>query len=209
MIWLKKHKIVFVKIPKNASEAIAHHLFQYASSSEDVFTYDNGISQNIDLHHAKHCHMDVDYILKHNLATIDNRFIAVIRDPIERLLSLYLYRCRQNRYGIKSSPEDFRYRAQRGFIQDHAWQTQLQSTFLIGAKDKQYWFYEDLNHSMSSLARECEFSDVPIITINKSVQGINTKDLIDVFYDSITIKAVHKYWEEDFVLYEEVRNAKT
>jgi len=209
MIWLKQHKIVFVKIPKNASEAIAHHLFTYASSPEDVFTHDNGVQQNLTAPHVTHSHMDVAYILEHDLATVENRFIGVIRNPTERLLSLYLYRCRQNRYETKASPEDFRKRAQRGFIQDHMWQMQLQSTFLIGAEHKDYWLYDNLNAHMSSLAREYQFPDVPLMTINKSVQGVNTKDMISTFYDTTTLRAVHKYWEEDFALYDEVRNAKT
>jgi hypothetical protein len=204
MIWLKRHKLVFVKIPKNASEAVSHHLHMHMCRSEDVFTYDNGFGQNMVEPHSRHCHMDARYILGNNLADHDNLFVGVIRHPIERLLSLYLYRQRQRRYNTGISVEDFRYRAKEGFIIDHPWHMQLQSTFLDGADRHQYWSYDKLSTHITELSGESNFK-----TVNKSIPTKSTQDLIDVFYDDITRRVVHKYWQRDIDLYHEVINAET
>jgi len=210
MIWIKRHDFIFVKIPKNASEAASLYLQQNVSCCEDVFTLDNGFQQNIFPPHASHCHMDIKYMLDNHLCTNTNTFVGVIRDPHERLLSLYLYRCRQNRYGVKATPEDFRKRAYNGFIVDHPWQMQLQSTFLTGALHKEYWCYDNIHYHVSLLPRRFNFVERhPFQTVNKSVPNIDTKSLVDTFYDQHTRSAVDKYWADDIDLYHEVKNAET
>lgn len=204
MIWLKRYNTVFLKIPKNASEAIAHHLQTYMYAPEDIYTYDNGFGQNLLAPHDTHCHMDVKYILSNNLATADNTFIGIIRHPVERLLSLYLYRHRQKRYDTKISVEDFRTRTREGFIIDHPWHMQPQHSFLMGANKKVFWSYDYLPQHLLKFSGQQTFS-----VVNKSIPTKNTKDLINVFYDDATLKAVHKYWEMDIDLYYGVLDAET
>jgi hypothetical protein len=204
MIWLKKQKLVFVKIPKNGSEAIAMHLQTHLLSPEDVYTHDNGFDQNIADPHRTNCHMDVRYILGNNLCDSDNTFIGFVRDPIERLLSLYLYRHRQGRYSTPMSVEDFRSRAQEGFIQDHTWQMQLQSTFLSGTEHNRYLCFDNLDHYMKVLTG----IDAPMQRINAS-SSRKTRDLIDIFYDTPTLRSANKYWSDDVDLYHEVKDAET
>lgn len=207
MIWLKKHRLVFVKIPKNASEAIAAYLQTYAEP-DDVFTLDNGFYANIDEPHRTHAHMDMKYVLENRLADCNNTFLGVVRNPYERLLSLYLYRHRQRRYDTALSVDDFRLKAKGGYIQDHPWHMQLQSTFLNGTNGM-YICYDNLRYHIQLIARDCGFAKDILPVVNKSVNGLNTRDLVDIFYDDVTRKAVHKYWQSDFDLYNEIRNAET
>lgn len=206
MIWLKRHKLVFVKIPKNASESMAEYLRRYACD-DDVFTHDNGFDLNIDDPHRTHSHMDVSYMLRNRLVTTDNRFIAIVRNPLERLLSLYLYRHRQKRYATKISVDDFRERAKRGFIEDHPWHMQLQSTFLDGVSGE-YLCYDNLNTHVKELSVRYGFDLDTLPVINKSVKGVNTNDLVKSFYDDATREAANKYWERDIELYNGVKNAE-
>lgn len=204
MIWLKQHNLVFVKIPKNASESFSYY-FQKNASSEDVFTLDNGFYQNIDTPHREHSHMDASYILKHELATTDNRFIGVIRNPYERLLSLYFYRVKQKRYDNGVSIKDFRNRAREGVILDHEWHMQHQSSFLNGV-DGEYLCYDNLSTHAKILSRQYGFKSDMLPKINKSVSITDTKNLVDIFYDDVTIKSVYKYWERDIELYDRIRS---
>ena len=196
---------MFVKIPKTATEAMAAYLQPYAND-EDVFSHDNGFDLNLNDPHRTHSHMDMNYILKHGLATRDNRFVGVIRNPYERLLSLYLYRQRQRRYDSKLSVEDFRHRARSGFIEDHVWHMQLQSTFLDNGE---YWCYDNLHSHVKKMAREFNFYNDVLPFVNRSTVKYDTRDLIDTFYDNATRTAVNKYWERDIELYNEVKNAET
>lgn len=198
-----------MKIPKNASEAMSLYFQQNVASQEDVFTLDNGFSQNISPPHDTHCHMDVVYISRHNLCDVDARFVGIIREPLERLLSLYLYRCRQNRYGVKPSPEDFRKRAAKGFIEDHPWQMQLQSTFLSGASNISYWCFDRLDEHVAQLREELKYIEKAPLQIVNNSSNINTKSLIDIFYDSPTRDLVSKYWARDKELYNEIKHSKT
>lgn len=207
MIWIKRHKLVFVKIPKNASEAMADYLKAYAAD-DDVFTHDNGFDLNINDPHRTHSHMDVSYMLRNKLVTPDNHFIGIIRNPHERLLSLYLYRQRQRRYDTALSVGDFRERAKRGFIEDHPWHMQLQSTFLDGASSSEYLCYDHLDIHIQTLAYRYKFDKFILPVVNKSVKGVNTRDLVNSFYDDATYNAVNKYWERDIELYNGVKNAE-
>ena len=63
-------------------------------------------------------------------------------------------------------------------------------------KQTEYWLYEDVNEKFK------EFGDLGTHNISTKY---NTKDLIDVFYDTETLKATRKYWEEDIGLYESLK----
>ena len=205
MIHLKRYSLVFVKIPKCASEAIALYLQQAASTAEDVFTLDNNFSQNLSEPHVRHCHMDVRYMLQHKLCDNNNTFIGVVRNPAERLLSLYLYRQRQQRYDTSLSVEDFRQRASSGYIADHSWHTQLQSTFLLGATTKEYWCYNNLSNHITELRSRLNLKKADFQIINNS-SSTKTSELLSTFYDERTLSAVTDYWKDDFLLYNEIKH---
>jgi hypothetical protein len=204
MIWIKRHNFVFIQIPKNASESVFAYLKDNAES-EDVFTNVNGFDQNILDPHRLLPHMDASYVLKNDLAPITSLYIGIIRNPFERLLSLYLYRHRQKRYSSKLSVQDFREKANLGFIQDHPWQMQLQSSFLAGASNKELWCFDNLDKHIKIFSEKYYLTTSTLPIINKSTSHL-TKDLISTFYDKYTERVVKEYWHDDFDLYNELIN---
>jgi hypothetical protein len=186
MIYLPKRQKCFVLIPKNASESL-RELFK---DREDM------VRIKID----NNDHVDVNTAINAGIVHLDTKFIGIVRNPFERQLSLYLYRQRDKRYTEKLSVEDFRSKIITGCIKDHPWQMQLQCTYMEynGTNVGKWYRYENAAQSCA------EYGVLP--QINKS-SNRNTKDLVDVFYDADSKKAVETYWQRDFELYESVKNA--
>lgn len=184
MLYLRNICTAFVLIPKNASTSIRESL------NGEILTGPNDVQ-----------HIGISTAIENGLLTINNRFIGVIRNPIERQLSMYLYRQRQKRYSEKLSIEDFRNKIKLGAINDHLWQMQLQSSFMEYNKEiiGELWLYEEVNERFK------EFGTLKVK--NKSFSG-NTKDFIDIFYDKPTLKAVESYWRKDIELYNALRESR-
>jgi hypothetical protein len=207
-------KLAFMLIPKNASSSLRHYYgCKYTSSGEYVddllvMNYDSGVKRVCRFEHdlsgekVRNEHIDLQTIASQTLISDNTRVIAVIRCPIERQLSLYFYRHKhkkQQRYQTTElSVSDFRNRMREGFLlDDFSWQMRLQTWFTKHeTKQTEYWLYEDVNEKFK------EFGDLGTHNISTKY---NTKDLIDVFYDTETLKATRKYWEEDIGLYESLK----
>lgn len=216
MIHLKRYKWIYINVPKTGSESMRKFILENRLlQPEDQFSKYNtplGIkTQNIPSEHQNHSHMDVNYIRKHGISNlVDKRIVGVIRDPIERLLSLYFYRIRGRRYenpGIA----DFRQRAASGIIKDYKNQMQLQHTFLEldGVNIGEWWCYDFLEkHIQHDLIEYYGMKELlPIPHENRSVEEGRTKDFIDQFYDEDTRHAVETYWKKDIDLYERTYDA--
>jgi hypothetical protein len=207
-------KLAFMLIPKNASSSLRHYYgCKYTSDGEYVndllvMNYNNGIKRVCRFEHdlsgekVRNEHIDLQTITSQTLISNNTRVIAVIRCPIERQLSLYFYRHKhkkQQRYQTTElSVSDFRGRMKEGFlVDDFSWQMRLQTWFTKHeTKQVEYWLYEEVNEKFK------EFGDLGTHNISTKY---NTKDLIDVFYDTETLKATRKYWEEDIGLYESLK----
>lgn len=184
MIYLKTKDVLFISIPKNASSSFGTLLKPFA-----------------DIYSTKHLTLqEIQSITK---ISTDTKKIAIIRDPLERLLSLYLYRSKQRRYGDHlPSPNHFRIKILEGNgkLLDHKWQMLLQTEYMTKS-DGIWWDYKDID----TLARLLVDMQLPIV--NKSTT-IPYEQLIPVFYDAEILELVRKVYKADINLYNEIKNVR-
>lgn len=205
-------KLAFLLIPKNASSSIRTFFNipigksvpdgNFLDDNIRVFDF-NGVKLLTTDEYGKQKveHVDLDTALKFNLISSGARVVAIIRDPLERQLSLYFYRHRHKKYETPVSIDDFRSRVSKGYIEDSPWHMKLQTSFINNTSvDVEYWLYEDLNEKF------LEFGVLPHMNVSLDKTKFNTDLLISKFYDADTISAVKKYWRDDFILYEKLKN---
>jgi hypothetical protein len=172
-----------------------------------ITTYPDRISF-INCPPLEHSHVDVTFAIDRLGVPQDARFFGVIRHPLEKQLSLYLFRIVKGVYPIKPTPEHFRSLLVNGELEDHRyWQRQHQHTFLEYNEETigEWWLYEDVEMHLKNLMNEYGlFEKVPMQKLNSSPGS--KKDLIDVFYDSESKKQALKAFEKDMDLYERVKN---
>ena len=206
MIYIKRKNFVFIKIPKNSSSSITKLAIDKLLHHEDACSAFQQQAVNMVEPHGSHSHMDLQYIIDNNLATLSNNFYAIVRNPIERQLSLYLYRTRQKRIN-NPCVTDFRQQLLKGYITDHSWQMQLQSSYTTYNNiDYGTWFaYEQLPAFIAHL--ECLFETRLTLPMLNRSSVVSTSSLVDSFYTPQLKKIVSDYWANDIQLYENVKNA--
>lgn len=204
MIRIHRLKATFINVPKTGSTSVREFLIHNVVTPEDTVSYHNGNSLNIDSHRLN-SHYTQYFCVVNNFCMADDTFFATVRNPLERMLSLYLYRWRQGK--IESpSVTDFRRRLHEGsgWIQDHQpYQTQLQSEFLDTGT---WWCYDRLDEHIEDLIQRYSIEvKVPFGHHNKS-SSVPTYKLLDKFYDVATKTLVEDAQRVDFELYERVKN---
>jgi hypothetical protein len=189
-----------------------HYLYQnVCDQKEDIIThgfteYPERISF-INCPRLDHSHVDVQFAIDELKIPIDSKFVGVIRNPLEKQLSLYMFRILKNIYGVKPSPEHFRSMLDNGeLIDNRPWQTQHQHTFLEynGNGIGEWWLYDKIDDHLSEFMKEHD------ITERVSLQKLNAspgtkKDLINVFYDADTKMQAAKAFAKDIEIYEKVK----
>jgi hypothetical protein len=150
--------------------------------------------------------MDVEYVIKHRLAHETDRFIGIIRNPLERVVSLFLYRQKQG-FNKSLTAEDFKkIVTKHGYFPDRKWQNQLQSSFLTykGQNIGEWWLFDDIQKHIDEFSETHNIQiKVPLMWKNKSLpKNRLTKDYLSWFYDDAALKAVNKYYEKDIEIYE-------
>lgn len=147
--------------------------------------------------------MDTHYICSNDLIDADTMIIGFIRNPIERMLSLYLYREKQRRLDDLISPEGFSRFVFTQFESDHMWQKQTQLSFLKhdGIVKATPIRFDRAESTLQNLFETTK----PLPVCNKSTKSYNTSELISLFYTSDTLKKVTQYYAEDIELYESLK----
>jgi hypothetical protein len=215
MISIRKYKFNFINVPKNASTSIRRFFIDNVVGPEDRYTayYNTPTdhwSQGMGVH-APHSHMDVEYAVEHGLIDLNETIVGVIREPFERVLSLYLYRAKQ---GLISNPsvQHFRESVMSGYYPDTLWQNQEQHTFLEyqGKQVGTWWLFDNIQKHINQFVETygVEVKE-PLKWQNKSINGHDTKEFVDRFYNEDTRNAVNKYYEQDIELYNRIKNAST
>jgi hypothetical protein len=180
MIYLPKSNTLFINVPKNASTSFSTLLRDTATIFSD---------KHLTLYEIE------------NIITLPSsvNIVAIIREPFERLLSLYLYRIKQQRYNTRfPSPEDFRKRVKEGngTLIDHPWQMRAQSDYMPKERGT-WWSYKNIdklanNISTNNLQWENKSTSIPYSI------------LIPKFYDADTYELVKQKYQCDIYLYEEI-----
>jgi len=211
MIKIKRLGFNFINVPKNASTSIRRFFIDNVVQPEDSFsnyyeTEDETWSQNMDPVHADNSHMDSTYAIKHGLLDASEKVVGVVREPVERVLSLYLYRAKQALIGSPGVQDFRRIVSAHGFYPDFPWQNQLQFTFL--PEGGEWWLFDRISDHIETFVRDHGIRvKEPLKFQNRSLRDQKTKDFVATFYDAASLKAVHKYYEQDIELYNRIKNA--
>ena len=154
-----------------------------------------------------HSHIDSKYVVEQGIVPESAHFIGVIREPLERVLSLYLYRIRDGQYGpILPSPKHFQSQFVDGVFNDTPQQTQPQHTFL--PSNGEFWLYENINDHLIDLCSRYGIEvKEPLLRLNKSPG--DTKQLIKHFFTPELIESIRHKYAEDFELYERLKDVST
>ena len=220
MVICKKHKFVFIRIPKNASTSLATFFIRSYCDKDDIYTavgdaniHSRNVSQNlINKYRYKYrfIHLSLQELVDNDVIDEpflrDKKVIGCIREPLDRQLSLYFFL----RRGNKTSPEDFREMFSRGYCAGDPSNEIPQSeyTTLNGIDYGEHWLYDNLKDHLNDFIKDHQ-SVVRLQNYKSSLRNRMDKEkLIDEYYDQKTLDAVKRYYEKDFELYEELKNGK-
>lgn len=213
MISIRRFGFNFISVPKNGSTSIRRFFIDNVVQLEDVYAdyYQSETerwSRNLSSEHARYSHMDLQYAIDNDLIDPLETIVAVVREPFERLLSLYLYRFKQGALNEKPSVEHFRRSVADGYLPDQPWQNQTQASFLRynGKPLGKWWLFEDIDYRLVQfcLKRRIKMR-VPPRRQNVSLKSYETRDYLTTFYDKATTEAVARYYAEDIELYHKVK----
>ena len=212
MIYIKRLNLVFIKIPKNASTSFSNFLIETLVTNEDIYTntanhdfdLNNMTSQNIDATLAKQSHITYLEAVSNNLIPSAVNCYGIIRNPLERMLSLYIYRLQQKTYGnILPSTSHFQSLVKDGVFQDFYWQQTAQTAFLKGASNIQWLLYDNLASEVAAFTNKYAIAVSKFPTINRSV-GDKTH-LVTKYFTKDMIDCIRNCYIDDFNLYEELK----
>lgn len=229
MIYIKRFNVCLVEIPKTASTSLRKFFIKEVfRPGEDYITYHNNpdleldyatYRKNPDPNLARKVHVNSRYILKNKLAPPTAKFIAVIREPLERQLSFYLYICKL--YDTKNSlinPYDFKETYKKAnsipydnkkILIDIKGSMESQSSYINRSLNHEFWLYEDLDNHIEKFKNQYNIrSDAYIKKFNVTRPDSNTKDLIDMFYDDELKEIVRKQYADDVKLYNELKDGR-
>lgn len=191
---------------------MTHFLYENVCTEDDIISkivkLDSNSNSYVKIRNVAvpHTHVDSTYVIEHNIVPSDAHFICVIREPLERQLSLYLYRIRDGIYPVRiPSPEHFRSLFIDGRLKDSTQQMQPQSTFINKQLSHTYWLYDNVEKHLIDfcVTNNIEITS-PLQVMNRSPG--NTKKLVDIFYTEELKNQVREAYEEDFILYNKVLN---
>jgi hypothetical protein len=132
--------------------------------------------------------------------------VTVIRDPLERQLSLFFFKHRRN--PNDATVEAFRREYQLGYDQNDGSNSILQSEY--GKLDGQFvttpWLYDFIpEHLAHFSARRKSLPDTPLANFKSGIKP-ERETLIQDYYDKATKRAVEQYFAADFELYHQLKN---
>lgn len=214
MIRSDSHKFIFLRVPKNASSSLAQWLIMNYTDKDDIYTEvnDGGIPHR-GVNFMRKYHKDSHFIhmrlqelfdegVVHKGHLKDYETIAVIRNPLERQLSLFFFLSRL--HGYQPTVEKFRKDFAGGCHMEDTNNQILQTdyTTVNGVDHGTWWVYENIE----SHVREFEKKHGKAKSIlGKLKAGITPLDKINEFYDDKTRRAVYEYYQKDFNLYEALK----
>ena len=215
MVISDTNNFLYIRVPKNASTSLATFFVQNYCNANDKWTSigdsglkTNNISEEVIKKHRKQyrfIHLTLNEIIQEGVITEEDarkkKIIGVIRNPLERQLSLYFFLNRQSS-GTESVTQ-FRNIMQKGFYESDGSNGILQSDYLKIRDENvgEFWKYDNLDTHIKQFIEQYGKPDFPIKQFKSNIKPKN-KNLINEYYDAATRKAVETYFTKDFELYE-------
>lgn len=209
MVISDSNNFIFLRVPKNASTSLAEFFVKHMCDKNDKWTGigdarlpTNNISNEIISKYRvqyRFIHLTLEEIIENGVITendLAKQVITVLRNPLERQLSLYFFKNKGNR-----SPQSFRYIMKDGYYKDDGSNHILQTDYAKykGKDYATYWLYESIDEKLEEFAASRGLK-MPA-QLSKHKAGNNTNALIDEYYDAATRKAVLEYFKDDYEMY--------
>jgi hypothetical protein len=185
MIRMPNLRVSIVLIPKTGTTSVKNYILNNCINC---------------LEHPR-THITKNQSIDEKFSSADDRFIAVVRDPLELQLSRYFYRSRTGKIE-DHSPEDFKKRLKKG------------EGLLTGGEyyelAPQHWFVDDIDWLVpfpemetfySKFIEICGFSERQPFKILNSSNSIATRALMIYYYDAETKELAEHYHRQDIELY--------
>lgn len=216
MVICDSHNFTFLRIPKNASSSLAEFFVRNCCGPNDKYTEVNdcGIKSHnvprelIQKYRFKYrfIHLTLQELIDNNIINradaLQKQNIGVLRNPLDRQLSLYFFLKRKRNLSVQEFRDLFKNGAHASDPSNVILQTDYVS---VDGKDvADWWVYENINQKLD------EFVTSKNININKGLGNYKgqykPKDpsLIEQYYDQKTLDAVKRYYEKDFEKYYEL-----
>lgn len=220
MIISHSNNYIFIRVPKNASTSLATYLVKNYTEKNDIYTGigdskvpANNISQqliNKHRHEYRFIHLTLNEIISEGLISESDarnkKIFGVIRHPLERQLSLFFFKNRQDK--SKNTPENFRKMFADGYHKTDGSNHIIQTEYLkIGDEIVgEYWPYPLLTKRLHEFTSSMDKAPTYTLPAFKSNFKPKDNELINKYYDNKTRDAVLDYFHKDLVLYEKLLN---
>lgn len=216
MVICDTHNFMFLRIPKNASSSLAEFFVRNFCGPQDKYTEVNdcGIrSHNVPPQliqkyrdRYRFIHLTLQELIDNNIITREDAYkkqnIGVIRNPLDRQLSLYFFLKKRKNV----SPAEFRKLFENGCHVTDTSNLILQTDYVsIDREDVgTWWSYESVGEKLEQFVKNKSVNVQKGLQKYKSNIRPKKNDLFEQYYDQKTIDAVRRYYEKDFEKYYEL-----
>ena len=216
------HKAIFIHIPKCGGQSV-----------ENAFLSDLGLNwanrsplllmrnKNPDVGPPRLAHLTAEDYLRYHYASkdlFDDYYsFAILRNPVDRVLSMFNYLKIRTRLGTRMNFEDFvgewlaKQLSKTGidgtaYAGNQGWFVRPQTDFVLDASDqpmvKGLFFLETINENFGTIREKCQLrSDLP--HVNKSKKTATQNDL-----NPETRAIIRELYERDFAYFEKIAETK-
>lgn len=223
MVISKTYNFIFLRLPKNASTSLAAFFVENCCGADDIYTYignakisTRNVPPDVCKNYKKDhriIHLTLQEIVDSGVVdaefAMNAKTIAVLRNPLERQLSLFFFLSKEFKK-FDTSIKSFRKEFSNGcHITDPSNAiTQYDYCVLNGKNLGTYWLYENINEKLDSFVQENNIKVKNGLQQYKSNYRSrkDTDNLIKEYYDEATRRAVENYYSKDFELYESLKN---
>lgn len=189
-------KFIFIHICKNAGTSLNDYFLPYYDYNQEIKLQDNFFSE-----YKKEFHFTIKDICCHfkekNIDKDEFKFIVSVRNPYERMISIYNYRNIMMPFKEYVLKGHFKKNSRGG--RDYERMTKTQTFWLKDENDEINWnniiiikvetIEDDLKSCCNTLNIE-----------NNNLKKLNTsKNLLKNYYDQETKDYVYQYFKEDFI----------
>lgn len=221
MVICKTHNFIFLRIPKNASTSLAAFFVKNFCTNDDIYTYIGNAqvgSNNIDPRVVQRykqdhriIHMTLNEIVDESVIdpdfVMESDVIGVMRNPLERQLSLFFFLSKEFKLN-NTSVAEFRKQFKNGCHASDPNNAITQSEYLKLGDDMvgSFWLYENVADELNKFVTEkgVKIND-PLRNYKSNYRNRRDDALIDEYYDEATRRAVEDYYAEDMEIYRRLK----